>query len=159
MPNPSDATRAPIPFSSLVFGYGPVTPFVAAALGAWTMAAPWPGIATRLAIIWGGIILVFLAGVRRGYGFGDPKASTFREIATMVVYVFLGGLSLVFASVQQPTLAVMCQVVGFFLVTLMDRRAAFTGDAPPYFARLRAPQMAIVLTALVALLMHIGSNL
>ncbi len=157
MPNPSDPTRAPIPLASLVFGYGPVAPFVAAALGAWTMAAPWPEIATGLAIIWGGIILVFLGGVRRGYGFGDPKASTFREIATMLVYVSLGGLSLVFASIQQPTLAVICQVVGFFLVPVMDRSAAFTGDAPPYFARLRAPQMAIVLTALVALLMHLVS--
>jgi len=119
------------------------------------MPAPWRAIATHLAIIWGGIILVFVAGVRRGYGFGDPEASTIREIATMIVYVCLGGLSLVFASVQPPLLALLLQVVGFLLVPILDRRAAFTGDAPPYFARLRVPQMAIVLTALLVLLMRV----
>jgi hypothetical protein len=32
MPDPSDVARAPIPLASLIFGYGPVAPFVVAAL-------------------------------------------------------------------------------------------------------------------------------
>ncbi len=80
--------------------------------------------------------------MRRGYGFGVPKASAIREIATMIVYVCLGGLSLVLASAQSPLLALLLQAVGFILVPFFDYRAALTGDAPPYFARLRAPQMA-----------------
>lgn len=153
-----DAGRAPIPFTSLVFGYGPVAPFLAAAVGAWTMPTPWPGLLTRLAIIWGGIILVFVAGVRRGYGFGDPGASTLREIATMLVYVVLGGLSLVFASFGLSALALWLQVAGFILVPLFDRKAASTGDAPVYFARLRPPQMTIVVLALAALIARLAST-
>jgi hypothetical protein len=158
MASHSDATRAPIPFLSLVFGYGPVAPFAAAAVGAWTMPAPWPGLATRLAVIWGGIILVFVAGVRRGYGFGDSGASTFREIATMIVYVVLGGLSLVFASFGLPMVALWVQLASFIVVPIFDRKAAFTGDAPPYFARLRPPQMTIVILALAALIARLASR-
>jgi hypothetical protein len=157
VPHP-DAGRAPIPVTSLVFGYGPVAPFVAAAVGAWTMPEPWPGIAIRLAIIWGGIILVFVAGVRRGYGFGDPGASTVREIATMLVYVVLGGLSLVFASFDMSVVALWVQLAGFVLVPVFDRKAAFTGDAPSYFARLRPPQMTIVVAALAALIARLASK-
>jgi hypothetical protein len=150
-----DADRAPIPLSSLVFGYGPMAPFAAAALGAWTLAAPWPVLATRLAIVWGAIILVFVAGVRRGYGFGAPEASTAHEIATMLVYFGFGGLSLVLADVGRPAVALALLVVGFVLAPVFDRRAAFAGDAPPYFASLRGPQMAIAAAALVALLAHL----
>ena len=154
-PHPN-AGRAPIPFLSLVFGYGPVAPFVAAALGAWSLSAPWPGLLTQLAVIWGGIILVFVAGVRRGYGFGDPGASTVRAIATMLVYVVLGGLSLVFATIDLTVIALWVQVAGFIVVPLFDRNAAFTGDAPAYFARLRPPQMTIVVAALAALIARLA---
>jgi len=158
MTNRLNARRAKIPLASLVFGYGPMAPFVMAAIGAWTLPRPWPALATSLAIIWGGIILVFVAGVRRGYGFGEPRASTVREIATMLVYFGLGGISLVFASISQLTVALVLQVVGFILVPALDRRAAFTGDAPAYFARLRVPQMMIAIVALLALLAHLSTG-
>ncbi len=148
----TDADRAAIPLASLVFGYGPMAPFVVAAIGAWTLPPPWPSAVTGLAIIWGGAILVFLAGVRRGFGFGDAKASTTHEIVAMIVYFTLGGLSLVFASGSQPVVALVVQLVGYGLVPVLDRRAAFAGDAPAYFARLRPPQMAIATAALAGLL-------
>jgi hypothetical protein len=148
----TDADRSTIPLGSLVFGYGPMAPFVAAAIGAWFLPPPWLALSTRLAIIWGGIILAFLAGVRRGFGFGNADASTVREIATMLIYFVLGGSSLVFASIDQLALALLVQVIGFIMVPMLDRRAAFTGDAPRYFARLRVPQMTIAVAALVALL-------
>ncbi len=148
----SDADRAKIPLDSLVFGYGPMAPFVVAAIGAWTLPPPCPELATRLAIIWGGVILVFVAGVRRGYGFGEPEASTAHEIATMIIYVVLGGLSLVCASISRSAVALLTQILGYVMVPIFDRRAAFTGDAPPHFARLRIPQMAIAVAAMSALL-------
>jgi hypothetical protein len=154
----ADADRATIPLLSLVFGYGPMAPFVAAAIGAWTLPPPWPALAMNLAIIWGGVILVFVAGVRRGYGFGDPQASKVHEIATMLVYFLLGGLALVSASLSQPAIALFIQIAGYIVVPVFDRRAAFTGDAPPYFARLRGPQMAIATAALVALLARLLSG-
>jgi hypothetical protein len=143
---------ARIPLASLVFGYGPMAPFVAAAFGAWALPSPWPALAARLATIWAGMILVFVAGVRRGFGFGDPQASTVREIAAMLIYFMLGGVSLVVAGFSLLRLALLAQVLGYVVVPVLDRRAAFTGDAPRYFARLRVPQMTIAVAALVALL-------
>jgi hypothetical protein len=70
----------------------------------------------------------------------------------MIVYFTLGGLSLVFASGSQPVVALVVQLVGYGLVPVLDRRAAFAGDAPAYFARLRPPQMAIATAALAGLL-------
>lgn len=147
----SAATRASIPLDSILFGFGPMLPFVAAALGAWLLPAPWPAIATRLAIAWGALILAFLAGVRRGFGFGDPAASTMVEIATMLIYFVLGGLALVVPSVSA---ALVLLILGFALVPLLDGRAASRGDAPAHFARLRPPQMAMAVLSLVALLLR-----
>jgi hypothetical protein len=159
MPRREDADFAPVPFSSLIFGFGPMAPFAAAAIGAWFLAPPWPALATHLAIIWGGAILIFVAGVRRGFGFGEPDASNAREIATMLVYFVLGSLSLVLAGASQTVVALMLQVIAYILVPIFDRRAAFAGDAPPYFARLRGPQMAIAVAALVALLVRRVSSM
>jgi hypothetical protein len=155
MGNREDADRAAIPLTSLLFGYGPMAPFAAAAIGAWILPKPWPALATHLASIWGGVILVFVAGVRRGYGFGDDKASTAVEIAAMLAYFSLGALSLLLASLSWLGVALGLQAAGYCLVCVLDRRAAFTGDAPRYFARLRVRQMPIAVAALLALLAHL----
>lgn len=146
-----DADRAPIPLNSLVFGYGPMLPFAAAAAGAWLLGGQWPALAIHLAIVWAAMILVFIAGVRRGYGFGDPGASTAVEIATMLLWFILAGLALVWPGRLVP-LALL--LAGYVTVPLLDRRAAFHGDAPAHFASLRPPQMAIAIASLAALLIR-----
>lgn len=133
------------PVNSLVLGYGPMLPLVAAGIGAWVLPTYWPYVATRLAIIWAALILAFIAGVRRGYGFGDPRASTAVEIATMMTYFVLAGLALV---VPYGWIAVPLLMVGFAAVALLDRRAALAGNAPAHFARLRVPQMLLGLAGL-----------
>ena len=135
MSNPDDPR---VPLNSIVLGYGPMLPVIATALGAWVLPIEWAALATRLAIIWGALILAFLAGVRRGFGFGDPRASTGVEIATMMVYFILAGLALV---VPTASMALPLLMIGFALVALLDRRAALTGNAPAHFVRLRVPQM------------------
>jgi len=135
MSNPEDPR---VPLNSIVLGYGPMLPLIAAGIGAWLLPLAWAALATRLAIIWGALILAFIAGVRRGFGFGDPRASTTVEIATMMVYFILAGLALV---VPTASMALPLLMIGFALVALLDRRAALTGNAPAHFARLRVPQM------------------
>lgn len=145
------ADRARVPVNSLVFGYGPMLPLVAAALGAWTMAPPWPAIATRLAIVWAAVILVFVAGVRRGYGFDRPAASTGAEIATMLVYFVPGVAALALGTVGRNAAALALLAAGFALVAVLDPIAARAGNAPLHFARLRGPQMGIAVVSLAAL--------
>jgi hypothetical protein len=134
----SDATRTTIPADGLLLGYGPMLPLVAAGCGVWLLPHPWPELAIRLALIWGALILAFIGGVRRGFGFAREAASKPQEIAAAVIYVAIAGLALVVprADVALPVLA-----GGYALAALMDRRAAMRGDAPVYFAKLRWSQL------------------
>jgi hypothetical protein len=143
-----DATRAEPPADGVILGYGPMLPTVAAAIGAWLMPPPWPAWAVHLGVIWAALILVFIAGVRRGFGFGFPPASTAIAIASSITYFVLGGLALV---VGPPAIALIPLMVGYALAALLDRHAARTGNAPAYFARLRPRQMLLGLAGLAGL--------
>ena len=142
-----------IPWNSIVFGYGPMLPLIAAAIGAWALPPPWPAIAIRLAIIWAAMILIFVAGVRRGFGFGLRSASTRIEIATMLAYFVPAGLALVS---PRPFWSLALLLLGFALVVILDPPAASRGDAPAHFARLRPPQMSLALASLAALAIRVG---
>ncbi|GGB20266.1 hypothetical protein GCM10011380_07310 [Sphingomonas metalli] len=146
------AADSRIPADSLIFGYGPMLPFVAAAIGLWALPPHWAALALQLGIVWGALILAFLAGVRRGFGFGSNAASTFAEIATMLVYFVIAGLALI---VPDATARLILLFIGFAAVVLLDTRAARHGDAPAHFARLRPPQIAIALVALVAMMLRV----
>jgi len=146
------ANKSAIPLDSIIFGYGPMVPLVAAALGAWTLPQPWPTHATGLAIIWGGLILTFVAGVRRGYGFGNAEASKLREIIIMIVYFVPAGLALVCGAIGSWLVALALLSIGFALVIVLDHDGAAKHDVPKHFARLRPPQMAIAVAALLALI-------
>lgn len=142
----SDATRATTPTDTLIFGYGPMLPLVAAGCGAWLLPHPWPLVAIRLALIWGAVILAFIGGVRRGFGFARASASKLREIVAAAVYLAIAGLAL---AIPQPGIALPLLAAGYALAALFDRRAALAGDAPAYFAQLRVPQLLVGCAGLV----------
>jgi hypothetical protein len=127
-------------------------PFLAAAAGAWTLPPPWPGIAIALAILWGGLILAFVAGVRRGFGFGVPSVPKGAAIGTMLGYFVPAGLALVLGRFGWPQAALALLLASYALAGWNDRRAALLGHAPRHFARLRPPQMACAVLGLAALL-------
>ena len=136
-----------VPANSAILGYGPMLPLVAAAVAAWAFPALAP-LALRLAVIWAALVLTFIGGVRRGFGFALDRASTASEIASSTAYFALAGLALVSA---YPDLALALLAAGFLLAGWLDRRAALAGNAPRHFARLRPPQMLIGSVALAAL--------
>lgn len=143
----ADPHRRPIPLDSLVLGYGPMLPLVAAGVGAWTLPLGWRVLAVQCAVVWGALILSFIGGVRRGWGFARAEASTAAEIAAAVAYVLLAGLALV---VPRAAVALALLVAGYALAALLDRRAALRGDAPAHFARLRPPQLLLGAAGLAA---------
>lgn len=145
--------RTTIPTSSIVLGYGPMLPLVAAAIGAWTLAGEWPLLAVRLAIIWGALILAFIGGVRRGYGFGSAGASTPVEIVASIGYFTIAGLALV---APAAPIALGLLTVGYALAGLLDGRAARHGDAPAHFVHLRPTQLLLGAAALAALWAWVG---
>jgi hypothetical protein len=144
----TDAIRPDVPADGLILGYGPMLPMVAAGAGAWLLPQPWPVWAVQLGIIWGALVLAFIAGVRRGFGFGYPQASKPVEIAASIAYFTLAGLGLVIA---RPSMALLVLIVGYVLAALLDRRAALRGDAPAYFATLRPRQLLIGAAGLAGL--------
>lgn len=146
MPARADDPR--IPVNSAILGYGPMLPLVVAALGTWFGAGVLPDVALRLAIIWAALILTFIGGVRRGFGFGVDRTSTAAEIATSTGYFALAGLALV---APRADWALPLLIGGFLLAAFLDRRAALAGDAPRHFARLRPPQLGIGAAALAAI--------
>ncbi len=145
----NDATRPDTPADGAILGYGPMLPLVAAGMAAWLLPPPWPFWAMHLGIIWGALILAFIAGVRRGFGFGSPGASKPVEIATCILYFTLAGLALV---VGAPSLALLLLAIGYVAAALLDHRAALSGNAPLYFAHLRRRQLLIGAAGLAALL-------
>ena len=150
MTDPRDPVPPP---ASLVFGHGAMIPLVLAAAGAWLLPGGWPPVAVRLAVIWAALILAFVGGVRRGFGFAAPTAGTAAEIAAAVAYFAFGGLALV--AMPYPVVALWLVAVGFVAVALFDGRAARRGRAPAHFARLRPPQMLVGAAALVVLWLRV----
>jgi hypothetical protein len=146
-----------IPLTSHLLGFGPMLPLAVAALGAWVGPGGWPYSAVRLAIIWAALILAFVGGVRRGFGFGQDRASTAAEIAAAALYLF-SALAALVAPTAEAALGIL--VAAYVLAVLLDRRAAVRGDAPRHFARLRPPQLllgAASLGAVWAWVHHLGT--
>lgn len=139
--------RAAIPADSVLFGFGPMLPLVAAGIGVWVLPQPWPFLAIQYAVVWGALILAFIGGVRRGFGFARPEASTATEIAAAVAYFSIAGLALV---VPYARISLALLAAGYAFAALLDRRAAQRGDAPAYFARLRPPQLLLGCAGLAA---------
>ena len=152
---PARADDPSIPANSAVLGYGPMLPLVAAALAAWFGPAVLAPVALRLATVWAALVLSFIAGVRRGFGFGVDRASTWSEIASSTAYFVFAGLALVS---PRADWALGALIAGFTLAAVLDRRAALLGNAPFHFARLRPPQLAIAVLSLAALLARLPTG-
>ncbi|WP_375271876.1 DUF3429 domain-containing protein [Sphingomonas sp.] len=136
-----------IPLDGKILGFGPMLPLVAAGIGAWTLPGSWPFYAIQCAVIWAALILAFVAGVRRGYGFGNPSASKPADIAAAMAYFSIAVLSLI---VPFTTISLALLAAGYAFVALLDRRAGRRGNAPAYFAKLRGPQFLLGCAGLAA---------
>lgn len=146
MPHRADDPH--VPANSAVLGYGPMLPLVVAAVAVWVGSAYLAEVALRLAIIWAALLLTFVGGVRRGFGFALDRASMRSEISSSISYFTIAGLALVSPF---PDLALALLAFGCLLVAWLDRRAAIAGNAPLHFARLRPPQMLIGAVSLAAI--------
>lgn len=150
-----------VPLLSQLFGFGAMVPFLAAAIAVWTTSGLVKAVAANLGILWGGAILLFLAGVRRGVSFRTPGGPTAGQIAVMLWLFLLGFLALLSPFVPVTPVAVGPQVlsygllvVGFASLMVLDPLAAGKGEAPLFFNRLRPVQMAIAVAALAALFLE-----
>lgn len=145
-PSPSRA----IPESSLVLGYGPMLLLPILAVMSWGAHGWWSALFVGAGQLWAAVLLIFIAGVRRGLSFTTEGGSRPIQLATMM-WLFLMGL----AGLALPWIAGFCAlVIGYGSVAILDPKAAKRGEVPRHFARLRPPQMAVAILGLAGLLLR-----
>lgn len=130
-----------------VLGWGATAPLAACAAAAWLSAGSIRAVVMSLAIIWGGAVLVFLAGVRRGLGVGVPGGLRSSQIVFM-----LWTFALAFGSMiaLQPLTSLGLLILGFAGMALWGRAAALREEVPISFAGLRPAQMSLAALSLCA---------
>lgn len=144
----------PIPLRSRILGFGSVAPVAAAAIRSWVLDLYWAEQLSYLAIMWGAVVMAFVAGVRRGYGFGAPVAAGTKDVGTAILYFAAAFVALLLADYGRPLDALLSLATSFLLVAILDTRAARTGRAPAHFQKLRAAQMAISSVAYLVLFLR-----
>jgi hypothetical protein len=142
-----------VPALSLVLGHGATVPFVAGAAAAWLLGQGPAALAADLTALWGGAILVFLAGVRRGLSFRTEGGPTPAQLATSLGLFALGLAAL---AAPRTGAALLLLLVGYAALAVFDPWAAKRGEAPLFFARLRPLQMLVPIAGLAALLAHLA---
>ncbi len=147
--------RPSIPWLSIVFGYGPMLPFAAGALAAWSFAGAIRAEAVLLTVIWASSILAFLSGVRRGLSFRTEGGPAPGQIIAMFFTFVLSLAALVTGVHGLAAAAVVLLLVGFAAILVLDPIAARKGRAPLFFARLRPPQLSIAVASLAVLLANL----
>jgi hypothetical protein len=130
-----------------VLGWGAIAPLAACAVAAWLSAGSVRAVVMSLAIIWGGAVLVFLAGVRRGLGFHAPGGMRSSQIVFM-----LWTFALAFGSMiaLQPLTSLGLLMLGYAGMALSARAATLREEVPIFSAGLRPVQMSIALLSLCA---------
>jgi hypothetical protein len=73
--------RPRVPWDGALLGYAAVLPFPVAALAVWFGGPAFAEAALALVKLWGGFLLLFLAGVRRGLSFRTPGGPQPAQIA------------------------------------------------------------------------------
>ena len=144
MPDP----REPIPPLSLLFAYGPALLILALGTGGWLLPPAWQPFAVAGGWLWSTAILLFLAGVTRGLSFftaGGPRPA---QVGFML-WLFIAGFGAMLVPLR---IGLVLLAAGYASIAFYDPRAARAGRAPTYFARLRPPQMAIAVAALLLLI-------
>ncbi len=141
-----------VPALSLLLGYGAMLPLAACALAAWLAGGDVGRIAAMLGALWGGVILAFLAGVRRGLSLRTVRGPTVAQIATMLWLFLLALLALGLLLLSRMAAAFVLLLAGYASVGLLDPWAARRGEAPLFFEHLRPAQMLVPVASPAALL-------
>ncbi len=136
------------PRMARIFGLSGLAPFFALSLAALALDAEGAARALSGLEIYGAVILSFIGGCRWGFssaGFGAGPTVAAMAIAVAPSLWAAAALWLAPASAIAPVLA-----LGLALMFVEDWRATRSGDAPPWWLRLRLPLSVGAILALLA---------
>jgi hypothetical protein len=139
-----------VPTLSIILGIGPMLPIAGAGLASFVV--PWLAHSLMVAavITWSSAILLFIAGVRRGYGFARQATPSLGSLAG-TIWIFLTGLLALPALLINPGLSILILMAGYVSSAIIDWLSARRGEAPRHFERFRPLQMALGAVGLLAL--------
>jgi hypothetical protein len=130
-----------------LLGWGALAPLIGCAAGTWLTVGSVRSVVMSLAIIWGGAVLAFLAGVRRGFGVRSPAGARSGQIA-FILWTF----ALAFGSMiaLQPLTSLGLLILGYAGMALAARSAALREEIPVILAGARPGQMIVAMLSLCA---------
>jgi hypothetical protein len=141
-----------VPWLSIVFGFGPMIPFIGGAATAWWLRGEAGGAVLAATALWACAILLFLSGVRRGVSFRTEGGATLTQMVTMLGYFGAGLVALGATYLGWMTTALVVLLAAYSTMPALDAVAARRGEAPLFFARLRPIQIPMAIVSLAALL-------
>jgi hypothetical protein len=133
-----------VPLDGLLLGWGAMVPFPLLAAVCWWGGA-WAGTAAVAAQLWGGALLLFFAGVRRGLSFRTEGGPRLRQLIVFAL-LFCTGL---FVLILPVATALVVVAGALAALALEDVGAATRGEAPLYFRRLRPAQMTFAVASVL----------
>ena len=139
--------RPDIPVLGLLMGGAAMVPFVLLVAGLWLSPVEFSPAWLAWIADWGGAILAFLAGVRRGLSFRTPGGERATQIITVI---WLYGLAILALVSHAPGWRIGFLLAGYASLAIMDPLAAQRQEAPLFFARLRPLQMLVPIACLAA---------
>lgn len=140
-------TLSDVPRPAAVLGFAGLVPFVAGAIGAWTLEAEQAGMAIPLQFFYAAAVLSFLGAVHWGLAMADGRPGWGRW-AWGVVPALAGWLltALEFEPVQMG----MALTLAFPVTLAVDVWLVRRGLAPAWYPALRIPLTIVVTLALAA---------
>ncbi|WP_102961359.1 DUF3429 domain-containing protein [Mangrovicella endophytica] len=139
-----------VPPRSRLLGWFAVLPLAAGTLAMWLASDALSFLTVNLTLFWGAALLIFLGGVRRGYGFALADGGSAGTVATAIWLFAAGFLGLLGTVWGYPIAAAVLEIAGFLSLAVLDPIAARRGEAPRFFARLRPSQMLAASACLAA---------
>ena len=139
--------RPQVPWLSVLLAGAGVAPFALLTAGLWLSPPEYGPAWLGWLVDWGGAILAFLAGVRRGLAFRTPGGERPLQIATVVWLYVLAALALVW---PHNVWRIGFLLAGYASLAIADPLAARRQEAPLFFTRLRPVQMLVPVACLAA---------
>ncbi len=154
-PSPSPARKTEL----TILGYAGLTPFAAAAVGAWALPNPHAGEAAGVGLVYGAVIAAYMAGMGAGALIvADPSTNDLgrpREplLAGMVaaLVAWLAAAPSIFGVDPAPTARAVTLILVFAWLLLRDLRAVSGGGLPAWYGPLRIRLTAGACAALAAI--------
>lgn len=121
-----EAGRGPSHWINPLLAWGAVVPLLVGALLAWAASGNLRTAAMSVTLIWGGAMLVFQAGVRRGLVLAEGAVSS---VAALILMLWIFGLAIGSMVSLDPVVSLALLIAGYISLAVIARGETRAGRA------------------------------